>query len=135
MPEEPSEPQKRRPRVLLADDHPGMLVALRRLLEPSCDVVESVSTGHEAVEAATRLKPDVIVLDLTLADLHGFDACRQIKEALPGTEVVIVTAAGDAVLEASAFRAGASAFLEKHSAAGNLASAILRIVGGKPGLV
>ena len=109
-----------RPRVLLADDFRGLLVAWRRLLEPSCNVIDTVSSGREAVEAVTRLRPDVIVLDLSMPDLNGLEACRQIKRVVPETKVIFVTAADDPHLQQEAFQVGASAFVSKHSAAGEL---------------
>jgi DNA-binding NarL/FixJ family response regulator len=117
-------PQERRPRVLLADDYPGLLVALRRLLDQSCDVVGSVSSGRDAVEAATALKPDVIVLDLTLPDVSGLEACRQIKLAAPATKVVLLTAVDDMDVRASALQAGASAFVVKRATTSELVGTI-----------
>ncbi len=117
-------PQERRPRVLLADDYPGLLVALRRLLDQSCDVVGSVSSGRDAVEAATALKPDVIVLDLTLPDVSGLEACRQIKLAAPATKVVLLTAVDDMDVRESALQAGASAFVVKRATTSELVGTI-----------
>ncbi len=117
-------PQERRPRVLLADDYPGLLVALRRLLNQSCDVVGSVSSGRDAVEAATALQPDVIVLDLTLPDVSGLEACRQIKVAAPATKVVLLTAVDDMDVRASALQAGASAFVVKRATTSELVGTI-----------
>jgi DNA-binding NarL/FixJ family response regulator len=116
--------QERRPRVLLADDYPGLLAALRRMLDRSCDVVGSVSSGRDAVAAATALKPDVIVLDLTLPDVSGLDACRQIKVAAPATKVVLLTAVDDMDVRASALQAGASAFVVKHATTSELVGTI-----------
>jgi DNA-binding NarL/FixJ family response regulator len=117
-------PQERRPRVLLADDYPGLLVALRRMLDQSCEVVGSVSTGREAIEAAATLKPDVVVLDLTLPDLSGLEVCRQIKVAVPAARVVLLTAVDDLDVRASALQAGASAFVVKHATTSELVGTI-----------
>jgi DNA-binding NarL/FixJ family response regulator len=119
-------PQGKRPRIVLADDYPRLLVALRRVLEPSCEVVGSVSSGREAVDAVMTLKPDVVVLDLTLPDLNGLEVCRQIKRIVPETHVVLLTAADDKVLQESAIEAGASGFVAKHSV-GDLTRIIQRI--------
>ena len=100
-----------RPRVLLADDHSGLIAAWRRLLEPSCDVVGCVRDGRALFEAAIELEPDVIVADLAMPGMSGFDACRSIKSSLPRTKVVLVTAGGDEHVARAAFRAGASAFV------------------------
>jgi DNA-binding NarL/FixJ family response regulator len=97
------------------------------MLEPFCEVVGSVSSGREAVDAVTTLRPDVIVIDLTLADLNGLEACRRIKRIAPETHVILLTADDDIVLRASAIEAGASGFVAKHSA-GDLNRTIQRIL-------
>ena len=109
-----------RPRVLLAEDYEALLVALRRLLSPSCDVVGSVADGLAVVDAAVRLRPDVIVLDLNLPTINGLEACRRIKAALPLSKVVLITAADDEAVRERAFELGASAFVLKHRIADEL---------------
>jgi len=113
-----------RPRVLLADDYGALLTAWRRLLEPTCDVVGSVGNGRALLEAAAALSPDVVVADLAMPEMNGLDACRQLKQTNPRTKVVLVTAGGDEWVAHAAFRAGASAFVLKHSAADDLLTAI-----------
>jgi DNA-binding NarL/FixJ family response regulator len=119
-----------RPRVLLADDHVGLLNAWTRLLEPTCDVIGSVRDGHALLEAADALKPDVIVADLAMPGVSGLDVCRAIKVSLPQTKVVLVTAGGDENVARAAFRAGASAFVLKYAAASDLQVAIARALSG-----
>ncbi len=116
--------QPDRPRVLLADDYSALLTAWRRLLEPTCDVVGSVGNGRALLEAAVALSPDVVVADLAMPEVNGLDACRQIKRTNPRTKVVLVTAGGDEWVARAAFRAGASAFVLKHSAGDDLLTAI-----------
>jgi DNA-binding NarL/FixJ family response regulator len=113
-----------RPRVLLADDYKALLVALRRLLAPSCDVVGTVGDGLEVVDAAARLRPDVIVLDVNLPTLNGLEACRRIKAALPRSQVILITAADDDALRKRAFELGACAFVLKHRVVDDLGPAI-----------
>ena len=113
-----------RPRVLLAEDYNALLVALRRLLAPSCDIVGSVGDGLEVVEAAARLRPDVIVLDLNLPTLNGLEACRRIKAALPRCQIILITAADDDALRKRAFELGACAFVLKHRVIDELGPAI-----------
>jgi CheY-like chemotaxis protein len=113
-----------RPRVLLAEDYDALLVALRRLLAPFCDVVGSVADGLAVVDAAARLRPDVVVLDLNLPTINGLEACRRIKEALPLSKVILITAADDEALRERAFELGASAFVLKHRVADELGPAI-----------
>ncbi len=124
------DPQSVRPRVLLADDYAGLLTAWRRLLEPEFEVVGCVRDGRALLEAATALVPDVIVADLSMPQMNGLDACRQIKSAMPGTRIVLVTAGGDEWVARAACAAGASAFVLKHSAADDLVAAIQAVLVG-----
>jgi DNA-binding NarL/FixJ family response regulator len=113
-----------RPRVLLADDYAGILSALARLLEPSCEIVGKVADGRALLEAAERLAPDVVVLDLSMPELNGLDACQQLKAAMPAIKIVMLTAATDDGLRRSALRMGADAFVGKHAIADALPGAI-----------
>ena len=106
-----------RPRVLLADDHALLLAAFEKLLADHCEVVGVVSDGRALVDAAERLRPDVIVLDIAMPLLNGLDAGRQIKQKLREVRLVFLTMNEDPALAAEAFRAGASAYLLKRSAA------------------
>jgi DNA-binding NarL/FixJ family response regulator len=103
----------RPPRVLLADDYPPLLVSWQRFLQRSCDIVGVVSSGRELVETALVLKPDVVVVDLGMPGMNGLEACRDIKEAIPATQVILVTAFDDVTTREAARRAGASAFVAK----------------------
>jgi DNA-binding NarL/FixJ family response regulator len=118
---------KRSPRVVIADDHPSVLVGFARLLQSSCDVVERVANGEGAVDAVIRLRPDVLIVDLMMPDLDGLEVCRRVKRLVPGTAVIIVTAFDDAHVQAVALEAGATAFLPKHSAAGCLEGTVQQI--------
>src|SRR6185436_21033200 len=99
--------QMQRPRVLLADDHNLLLGAFAKLLSDECEIVGTVSDGRALVEAAQRLKPDVIVLDVAMPLLNGLDAGRQIKQARKSVKLVYVTMNEDADVAAEAFRVGA----------------------------
>jgi DNA-binding NarL/FixJ family response regulator len=118
-------------RVLLADDHTLLLGAFEKLLSAECDVVGTVADGRELVVAAQRLKPDVIVLDIGMPLLNGLEAGRQIKQLLPATKLVFLTMNEDSDLAAEAFRAGASAYLLKRSATGELVTAIREVMSGR----
>jgi CheY-like chemotaxis protein len=117
-----------RPRVLLADDYAALLVALRRLLAPSCDVVACVADGVAVIEETARLRPDVVVLDVNLPKVNGLEACRRIRQAMPGIKVVLITAADDAAIRERAFELGASAFVLKYRVADELPSVIAEMV-------
>src|SRR4029077_4628640 len=106
-----------RPRVLLADDYPEMVKAVRRLLSLDCDVVGTVADGSALLEAAQRLTPDVIVLDLNLPNLNGLAACRQITRLNPEMKVIMFTVPDHPDDSQAFFEAGASAFVSKLSSA------------------
>jgi DNA-binding NarL/FixJ family response regulator len=118
-------------RVLLADDHTLLLGAFEKLLSDECDVVGQVSDGRALVAAAEQLKPDVIVLDISMPLLNGVEAARQIKQKLKTVKLVFLTMNEDADLAAEAFRAGASAYLLKRSAASELPLAIREVMQGR----
>jgi DNA-binding NarL/FixJ family response regulator len=120
-----------RPRVLLADDHTLVLGAIERLLTPDCEVIGVVADGRALVEAVERVKPEVVVLDIAMPLLNGLDAGRQVKKVRPSTKLVYLTMHEDADLAAEAFRAGASAYLLKRSAASELLLAIREVMNGR----
>jgi DNA-binding NarL/FixJ family response regulator len=120
-----------RPRVLLADDHSLVLGAFENLLSGECDIVGQVADGRALIDAAEKLKPDVIVLDIGMPLLNGLEAGRQIKRRLPEVKLVFLTMHEDADLAADAFRSGASAYLLKRSAASELVTAIREVMQGR----
>ena len=113
-------------RVLLADDYPGIVDALGRLLALDCEVVESVADGRALLLATQQHQPDVIVLDLNLPNVHGLDACRLITQRHPAINVIMFTVETDPVVRQHAFEAGASAFVSK-LAVDDLLAAIKRL--------
>jgi DNA-binding NarL/FixJ family response regulator len=120
-----------RPRVLLADDHALLLGAIEKLLAADCDVVGQAADGRALVEAAERLKPDVVVLDVSMPLLNGLEAGRQIKQKLRDIKLVFVTMNEDPDVAAEAFRSGASGYLLKRSAAAELLTAIHEVTHGR----
>lgn len=119
------------PRVLLADDHALLLGAFEKLLASECEVVGQVADGRALVATAERLKPDVIVLDISMPLLNGLEAARQIKQTLRQVKLVFLTMNEEPEVAAEAFRAGASAYLLKRSAAWELATAIREVMQGR----
>jgi len=119
------------PRVLLADDHVLLLGAFEKLLAGECEIVGQVSDGRALVAAAEALKPDIIVLDISMPLLNGLEAGRQIKQRHRDVKLVFLTMNEDADLAAEAFRAGASAYVLKHSAASELVAAIREVMQGR----
>jgi DNA-binding NarL/FixJ family response regulator len=120
-----------RPRVLLADDHSLLLGAFEKLLSGDCEIVGQVGDGRALVAAAARLRPDVVVLDISMPLLDGIEAGRQIKQTLKDVKLVFLTMNEDPDIAAEAFRAGASAYLLKRSAAPELATAIREVTQGR----
>ena len=117
-----------KPRVLLADDHTLLAEAFERLLSPDCEIVGRVADGRELLEAAPRLKPDVVVLDVTMPRLNGIDAGRQVKEKMREVRLVFLTMNEDPEVAAEAFRIGASGYLLKRSALAELPHAIREVM-------
>jgi CheY-like chemotaxis protein len=111
-------------RVLVADDHPGMVRAISRLLAMDYDVVASVGDGHALLDAVQRLQPELIVLDMNLPGIHGLKACRQITQESPEIKVIMFTAGNDPELRQRAFAAGASAFVDKLASTDDLLSVV-----------
>jgi len=120
-----------RPRVLLADDHRLVAEALKSLLTPEFDLVGVVEDGRALVEAAGRLRPDVIVADVTMPHLNGIDALVQLRQAGDRVPVVFLTMHRDAAFARRALDAGASGFVLKHSAPAELVTAIRAALDGR----
>jgi DNA-binding NarL/FixJ family response regulator len=113
--------------VLIAEDHPSVAKAVCRLLALDCEIVGSVADGNEVVEAAQRLRPDAIVIDLNLPTVNGLEACRQIMQATPDVKVILFSAMNDPDVKKRAFEVGAAAFVSKIAADGDLLSTIKRL--------
>jgi DNA-binding NarL/FixJ family response regulator len=119
------------PRILLADDHTMLLDAFRRLLEPRCEIVGAAADGRTLLDVATSTRPDVIVLDISMPRLNGMDALRQLRRKMPAVRFVFLTVNEDPDIAAQAINLGASGYLLKSSAAGELFTAIERALAGK----
>lgn len=120
-----------RPRVLLADDHTMLLDAFRRLLEPEFEVVGTASDGRALIELALATNPEVVVLDIAMPRLNGMEAAAQLRRQLPEVKVIFLTVNEDPDVAAEAVRLGASGYLLKSSASGELISAIGMALAGK----
>jgi DNA-binding NarL/FixJ family response regulator len=121
----------KRPRVLLAEDHRIVAEGLRSVLEPEFELIEIVEDGRALLTAAEELRPDVIVADISMPLLNGIDAVRQIKETREEIKIVFLTMHPDVTYAASAFEAGASGYVLKHSAPSELIMAIQSALNGK----
>jgi DNA-binding NarL/FixJ family response regulator len=122
----------RRPaaRILMADDHKLVAEACKSLLEPEFEVVGIVTDGRSMVQAASILKPDVIVVDIAMQHLNGLDAGEQVKRNLPSAKLVFLTMNQSTEVAAEAFRRGASGYVLKQSAAEELVLAMRKVTQG-----
>jgi DNA-binding NarL/FixJ family response regulator len=119
------------PRILLADDHRMVAEGLKSLLTAEFELIGTVEDGRALVEAAKKLRPDVIVADITMPHLNGIDALAQLKKDNPNIRVVFLTMHQDAVYARRALEAGASGYVLKHSAPAELVMAIGAALEGK----
>jgi DNA-binding NarL/FixJ family response regulator len=119
------------PRVLIADDHKIVVEGLKKLLSPQFEIVGTVPDGRELVKAAEKLRPDVIVVDISMPGLNGIEAARQIKKAYKEVKIVFLTMHPDIAYASNAFKAGALGYVLKHSAPDELVTAIRAALQGK----
>ena len=121
-----------KPRVLLVDDYVPLLKALTRLLEHDCHLVGHATTVAELFELVEICQPDVVVLDISLPDRNGIEACRQLRLVQPDVKVVMLTAMDDERIREAALQAGASDFVVKASVDEYLEPAIRSAVSQRP---
>ncbi len=120
-----------RPRVLIADDHKLLVEAFVNLLEKEAEIVGTVLDGRALLKEAPRLKPDIIVLDISMPKLNGLEAAQQIKQIMPEVKLIFLTMHEDPDLAVEAFRVGASGYLLKSSAASELFQAVQEVSRGR----
>jgi DNA-binding NarL/FixJ family response regulator len=120
-------------RVVLADDHVIVRQGLRALLEATAgfEIVAEASDGLEAVAAAERESPDIVVLDLSMAGLSGIEALRRIKASSIRTRVLVLSMHSTNEYVRAALRAGADGYVVKGSGIGDLTDALKKVVGGQ----
>ncbi|MCZ6485838.1 MAG: response regulator transcription factor [Acidobacteria bacterium] len=120
-----------RPRVLIAEDHELLAEAFQKLLEAEVEVVGRVLDGRALLEEAPRLKPDIVVLDISMPKLNGLEAGEQLKKIMPDVKLIFLTIHEDPDLAVEAFRLGASGYLLKGSAASELFQAVQEVSRGR----
>ncbi len=103
----------KRPRVLIADDEPGMRQLLKGFLSEDYDVVGTATDGQTLLTAAMQLHPDIIISDIEMPGLDGIEAARQLKALIPRAKVLFLTSHADLEHIAAAFAAGAAGYLIK----------------------
>jgi len=120
-----------RPTLLLADDHVIVADGLRSLLKDDFELVGSVSDGFALVEAANRLRPDIVVTDLAMPGLGALEVLREFQALEIPSRVIVLTMHADAHLATEAFRLGAWGYVLKNSAGEELITAIRKVLDGR----
>jgi two-component system, NarL family, response regulator DegU len=129
------QPQSQPVRLLLADDHRMLRESLRRSMEDNgFDVVGEAPDGAEAVRLAAELEPDVILMDVTMPVLDGVEATRQVRDKVPGTQVVILTMHADREVLVDAIRAGAAGYLVKDCSTEEVVDTVRKAASGETAL-
>lgn len=121
----------KKPRILMADDHSIVLAGLRKLVEAEGEVVGAVEDGRALVKEAQKLRPDIILLDISMPLLNGLDAARQLRKLVPESKLIFLTMHATPTYATEAFKAGASGYLIKRSAASELKHAIHAVMRGQ----
>jgi DNA-binding NarL/FixJ family response regulator len=121
----------KRTRILIADDHSMVIDGLRGLLEPEYEVVGAVNDGRAVLPEVQNLKPDVVIIDISMPLLNGLDCTRQLREAGCTAKILILTMHPDATLAQEALAAGASGYLLKSSPGSELKGALKEVLQGR----
>ncbi|MBI2165191.1 MAG: response regulator transcription factor [Chloroflexi bacterium] len=118
--------------MLLVDDHAVVRAGVRALLhaEGDFEVVGEASNGRQALEKAAHLRPDIVLMDITLPDISGLEAMAQIKEAVPETRIVVLTMHEDEDYFFRALHAGASGYVVKGSSSESILAALRAVEQG-----
>jgi DNA-binding NarL/FixJ family response regulator len=120
----------RQTRILIVDDHQLLADACKGLLEPEFLVVGNVTDGRHVMAAVAELRPNIVLLDIYMPRLNGFDAASQIRKSNPEIKLVFMTMTLAAEVAAEAFRRGASGYVLKQSAATELLLAVRKVNRG-----
>jgi DNA-binding NarL/FixJ family response regulator len=120
-----------KPTVLLADDHSGMLDKLSELMTHDFRVVGAVCDGAAAVEAVARLRPDVVVMDISMPVMDGLRATREIQKMGVDSKIIVLSALNDVAYEECAFESGASGYVVKTRMNVDLLFAVREVLAGR----
>lgn len=120
-------------RIMIADDHAIVRDGLKMILETDMDmvVVGNAANGHQAIREAAVLQPDIILMDISMPELNGIEACRIITEQLPTTRVIMLSMHNTHEHVFRSIRAGARGYLLKESIGSEVVKAIQTVMGGK----
>ena len=120
-----------KPRVLLGDDHALILDGIRSALQAHYDIVGEARDGREAVAVAQRLHPDLVILDISMPLLNGFESAKQIRKELPSAKVIFLSQHLNPAYLKHALKLGASGYVLKSGATQELQQAISTVLQGK----
>lgn len=121
----------RRPRVVVAEDNSVLRYSLKLILESLYEVVGEAENGRVAVDLVEALRPDAILLDISMPVMNGFEAARLIRESQPKVRIIVVSSYSEAALIEEAFRSGAHGYVVKRSAVSQLLQALEDTLNGK----
>jgi DNA-binding NarL/FixJ family response regulator len=122
---------KRRLRVVIGDDHALMITGIRALLEPRHEIVGAAADGRRLVVLTAQLKPDLVILDVSMPELNGLEAARQIKANLPGVKLIFLSMHTNPLYLRKAMDLGASAYVLKAGVIEELLEAIDQVAAGR----
>ena len=117
--------------MLIGDDHPVFAAGVAKLLEDTCEVVGTAEDGLALVKAAERLNPDLVLVDISMPLMNGFEAARQIRRSVPGAKLLFLTTYSNAVYADEAFKSGANGYLVKQAASSELQKAVAAVLDGQ----
>ena len=118
--------------VLIGDDHVILLEAFQKLIEPHCSVLATAADGRELLAKALQLRPDVVITDINMPGLNGLEVCERLAKQVPETKIIFLTVSEDIETAEAAFCSGASGYVLKKAAAGDLFRAIQTVRMGRP---
>lgn len=121
----------RKPRLLLVDDHAVLVEGLRALLQAEFDIVGAAGDGRSALALAERLRPDLVLLDISMPGLNGLETARRMRDLCPNARVIILTMHSDPAFSPAAFEAGVAGYVLKQSAATELITALREVNRGR----
>ncbi|MGP8244413.1 MAG: response regulator [Bryobacteraceae bacterium] len=123
----------KRIRILLADDHAVVRQGFKMILaeQPDMEIAGEAANGREAVELAEKIKPDVVVMDVSMPELNGIEATRRLAASAPHTRVLALSMHKDSVYVREILRAGARGYLLKDSPAQDMLTAVRAVAGGE----
>jgi DNA-binding NarL/FixJ family response regulator len=121
----------RRPRVVVAEDDESFRYTVKMIIRADCELVGEAENGAIAVELVDRLRPDLVLLDISMPVMTGLEAARVIRQRLPDIRVIIVSSHTNPAFIAEAYELGASAYVQKDNATEQLPQAIEHALNGR----